>query len=465
MKQHDVSKDRALYECYAYAEESGNDPFTKREIKATVESAYKSKSVKYNDAQIRKYKGLQNGQKKPSAPKATKGKEETKKPPNQSKFLRIKEYLSETYDFRFNEVSNQIEVKVIDVDEYEELNENDLICDLYEQGFTGVETPLIALLKSKFVPRYDPFREYFENIPPWTTQLPDYIEALANHVSCKDQLWFNQQFKKMLVRTVACAIGVIPFNKHCFVLKGKQNDGKTTFVRFLMPERLSAYITENIDVHNKDGRIALCENLIVNFDELSQFSKSDIRKVKALITIQSIKERLPYDRTSSTLRRRASFFGTTNDDEFLIDETGNVRWLIFEVDDIIHDKGGPKGYNTKINIDLVWGQAYALLRGGFKFNLTKEELQKSEQNNSSFQITTIEQELIQEFYKPGRPDDEESEFVTATQVLQAIELETKTTVKKINVGRALTILGFPKGQVYSKDKGYQQKGYWAIKLK
>lgn len=466
MRQHDVSKQRAFDECRAYAEDFGDDPFTEGEIKKTVESAYKSKSVKYNDAQIKKYQAIQNGETVPSAAKQprTKQEEEGKKPPNQSKFLRIKEYLSEIYDFRFNEVSNQIEVSLKDMEDYEQLNENDLICDLYEQGFTGVETPLIALLKSKFVVRYDPFKKYFEGLPPWDEQQPDYIEALANYVSCKDQHWFNQQFKKMLVRTVACAIGVIPFNKHCFVLKGKQNDGKTTFVRFLVPDNLSAYITENIDVHNKDGRIALCENMIINFDELSQFSKNDIRKVKALITIQSIKERLPYDRTSSTLRRRASFFGTTNDDEFLIDETGNVRWLVFEVDDILHDKGGAKGYNARIDINLVWAQAYTLLRSGFKFNLTREELKKSEHNNSSFQITTIEQELIQEFYKPGVPDAEGSEFVTATQVLQTIEHETKGIVKKINVGRALNILGFPKGQVFSKDKGYQQKGYWAIRI-
>ena len=171
--------------------------------------------------------------------------------PNKPKFVRIRDFISQRYDLRLNLVSLDIESKEKDKNSFDVLNENDLVCKLLEAGFTGVETPLFALLKSSFVPHYDPFHKYFESLPDWKDSDPDYIEELANYISAKDQKWFNSQFKKMLVRMTACALNKIAFNKQCFVLKGGQNDGKSSFVRFLCPPTLENYITDHIDVNNK----------------------------------------------------------------------------------------------------------------------------------------------------------------------------------------------------------------------
>ncbi|HMQ47943.1 MAG TPA: VapE family protein [Saprospiraceae bacterium] len=483
MARHGVSQVKALKECLAYV---GED-FSEAEIKKSVASAYQSKSIEFQDGQILKYealtKGLESNEKTtkkrrkngdamastPAIAEPAREKQKTNTAPDdetQNKFLRIKNYISKRYDLRLNVVANEIEISHKAGDDFQILNENDLLCELLEAGFNGVEKLLIALLRSSFVPLYDPFQQYFENLPIWKPTDPDYITELANYIEAKDQHWFNAQFKKMLVRVVACSLNVIPFNKQCFVLKGEQNDGKSTFIRYLCPPKLKSYITDHIDPNNKDGRLTLCQNLIINLDELSQFSFADIRKVKSLITLDSVKERLPYDRKPTTIKRRASLWGSTNDDEFLIDETGNVRWLVMEIQKhgVKHDNGGENGYN-QIDIDLVYSQAYALLKSGFPFEMTKEEIARSERNNQSFQMTSVEQELIQEFFSPEREDEEGAEFVTATDVMKAIEGEVKTTIHTRTIGRAMKLLNFEKVQRYSGTHGYQVKGYWVRRLK
>lgn len=488
LARHGVGESLALSECLQYQDVD----FPEAEIKKTVASAYKSKSPEFTDAQILKYRamigkddapardqvarveGLHPGDQVADNPADSEtpdgqpvqeetGEEYEKKP----KFVRLRDFIDRRFDLRLNLVALEIEASKKGKNDFQVLNENDLICELLEAGFNGVEAPLISLIRSSFVPSYDPFKEYFEALPAWSPTDPDYIEHLAGYIDAKDQGWFNTQFKKMLVRSVACALELIPFNKQCFVLKGEQNDGKSTFLRFLCPPRLRNYITDHIDINNKDGRIALCQNMYINLDELSQFSRSDIRRVKALLTIDKIKERLPYGRTAVNISRRASFLGSTNDDEFLIDETGNVRWLVFEINKngVRHDKGGPKGYNAAVDIDKVYSQAYTLLKTGFQFQMTPEEIAKSENNNQGYQIITVEHELIQEFFTPVGEFDDGAEFVTATEIMKTIETEVKTTLNNRTIGRAMRLLGFDKVQKYFADHGYQKKGYWVRRIK
>lgn len=479
--RHGVPLGVALSECQQYEDAD----FAFEEIKKAVQSAYNSKTVEFTDEQIKKYISMTNGngkpakEPKPQKAQAAPGKAEHLEPgqtdeqastakdyEERPKFIKIREMLGKRYDFRMNIISNEIEVRTKGGNEWQELNENNLICEILEAGFNGVEAPLMALLRSDFVPKHDPFQAYFEGLPAWREGVdPDYIEQLANFVLAKDQFWFNTQFKKMLVRVVACALGEIPFNKHCFVFKSEQNDGKSSFLRFLCPPALQNYMTDHIDIDNKDGRIALCQNLFINLDELSQFSKADVKRTKALFTIDKVKERLPYDRKPSNHRRRASFLASTNEDEFLVDETGNVRWLVFEIDGIRHDNGGAKGYNAQVNIDLVYAQAFALLKGGFPVHLSREEIDKSEMNNRRFQVANTEQELIEECFAPAKPGDEGAEFLTATDIMLALtKAYPEIRIYDNRIGRALKFLGFERQQRFFKDTGFQKKGYWLKRL-
>jgi predicted P-loop ATPase len=477
MSEFGVDKDFALSDLSKYEESD----FDFNEIKKTVESAYNSTDPKFNGNQIRSYVKRVTGNEQvksigtpskisdsvePGQAMGEHSEEDFKEEKDKNKFQKIKSYLSSRYEFRRNVVANDIEVKTVKSNsEWQVLNENDLYCELMEFGINAVETTTNALIRSRFVKNYDPILDYFESLPEWNKDDFDYIDHLASFVKVIDREWFNKQFKKMLVRTIAQAINKIPFNKHCFTLKSGQNDGKTTFLRFLCPPDLVPYWSENFEPDSKDGRLALCQNFMILNDDIDKKPRKDLQSLKAFFTMDTVKERLPYERKPISIKRRASFVATTNEDEFLTDETGNVRWLIFEIEGIIHDGGGEKGYNKNVDINKVWSQAYSLFKSKFEFILTKDEIAKSEENNRNFQVVTAEQNLIIKYFEAAQKDEEEAKFFTATDIAEALKDKVKTQLYDRNIGRALQILKIPRVNKYDKSSGFTVKGYllkWKI---
>ncbi|MBO0951581.1 VapE domain-containing protein [Fibrella forsythiae] len=389
---------------------------------------------------------------------------------NEPKIIRIRRYLDYRYEFRLDVVANEIEARAKSrkgqkTGPFKPLNENTIMVELYEAGFKGFDKELMALMRSSYVPTYDPIKEYFETLPAWDETKPDYIAQLASYVKARDNTWFLSQYRKWLVRAVACGIGVIPFNKQCFVLVGKQNDGKSSFTRFHLPAALEAYYTEHIDLAKggTDSKIALCENFIINLDELAAFSKFDISKFKAILTEDKVKVRRPFARKAMPDKRRASFFGSTNQANFLTDETGNVRWLVMQIYDIQHDNGGPKGYARNIDINLVWSQAYALLKNGFFFQMSREEIDQSERHNSQHMLITAEREYISRHFKPAVPQQVDAHFLMAGELVQWLQnrYEGKTGgINSRNMGKALQSMGFALTSARRSDCTYPINAYW-----
>lgn len=365
----------------------------------------------------------------------------------ENKFTKIVDYLTGAYDLRFNEITNDLETrKKGSKTKFDTANESTLAVELYKQGYTGFDSMLTAFFKSDLVEKHNPIFEYFENLEAWDGQT-DYIQNLANFVQVEDHKWFSQQFKKMLVRVVACGLKEIPFNKHCFTFVGKQNDGKTTFFRWLCPKELRQdHYTEDIDFTSKDGKISLATNLFINLDELSNLAKTEIDTVKNFISQESIKLRRPFDKKDTFAPRISSFFASTNNGRFLTDDTGSVRWLVFEINGINHDNGGVKGYQKNVDIDKIWSQAYALLKQGFKYVLTQSEIDEINNRNKVHQKTTPEMEILDQYYQPCNEDCKTKMVMTSTQVLQVLQNRTENKIKmnSVNVGKALNFLGFKK---------------------
>jgi len=292
-----------------------------------------------------------------------------------NKFNAAEAYLASKYEFRVNTVALTIEYRERGNLHFEILNENSLFRELQNVNISLSLSNLIALLKSDFVPQYDPLTDYFENLPAWNG-VPN-IQRLASFVKTRDQVVWEKHLKKHLVRAVRCAIVPFYYNKQALILVDpRQNSGKSTFCRNLCPPALKDYIAEDITT-DKDSRILLAKNFIINLDELALLSKKDINSLKSFMSKDQVNERLPYDRKSTILQRRATFVGSTNNIEFLSDETGSVRWLCFEIDSIDWN------YSKEIDMDQVWAEAYFLFKSGFNSDLTKDEILESEERNRS----------------------------------------------------------------------------------
>ena len=114
------------------------------------------------------------------------------------------------------------------------------------------------------------------------------------------------------------------------VLIGKQGTGKSTFIRWLNP--FERYFNEIRTIEGKEGIENLQGGFVCEMVELLATKRAkDVEKVKSFITTQNDKYRMPYDRYTSFHPRRTIIVGSTNNEQFLTDATGNRRFLPIHV--------------------------------------------------------------------------------------------------------------------------------------
>lgn len=352
---------------------------------------------------------------------------------NKPEVYRILLFLKQNYDIIRNEVTLRREYKYKDEVEFRKLNSDTIYLDLMKANFKFTLDKLKSILRSDEVISFNPFREYFENLEPWDG-VSHHIETLANYIKTDNQQFYETQFKKALVRSIACTLDHKE-NRIVFVFVGeKQETGKSTFIRFLNPFN-GKYYTESPIKDNKDSEFRFAENFIYNLEELSSLNNIEINKLKAIISKSVIKERKPYAEDEEEQPRRCNFWGSTNKSEFLND-TENTRWLCFNVKSI------EWGYKTAIDINKVYAQAYALYKEGFDYHLTDEERGIRESTNQNFEVRGHEHDLISMHFKVATEED--GEFLNITEIQHELLQKTGNMIKLNNIalGRSLTQLGF-----------------------
>jgi predicted P-loop ATPase len=361
-------------------------------------------------------------------------------------FHQTEDFLKNKYKFRYNKIKMFVEISPLNSFDWKELNENNLYLDLQKHGIKISIGNLQAILKSDFCRDFNPIQEYFSTLPKWDGKT-DHIANLAKYILAFDDKSFAYHFQKWLVRSVFCAMDDAYFNKQALVLVSNQNDGKTSFWNWLSPAPLSEYYTDRITT-DKDGIISLARNFLINIDELASLNKQDTKQLKALFSMKNINIRVPFGRNEAHLLRRCSFVGSTNEQSFLADETGSVRWLCFNIKGINWD------YAKHCNVDFIWAQAYALFQqttNRNQWDLTKEEIEHNEKRNAKFKQLSVEQELIGKYFEKAIIG--QGSHFTSTDILVYLR-PLGVNLNAVAVGRAMQSLG------YEKAKENTVYGYW-----
>jgi putative DNA primase/helicase len=192
------------------------------------------------------------------------------------------------------------------------------------------------------------------------------LQYFLKSIKTEDDVYSHQIIKTWMVCAIAAAHSESGFiNQGVLVLQGKQNLGKTRFVKALDPINCGA-VQEGaiLDPSNKDNVICLARHWIVELGELdATFNKSDIARLKSYITMQADTVRFPYAVKETKLPRRTAYIATVNDDKFLYDDTGNRRWWTISVNEIDLEHG--------FNMQQVWAEAYCLWKAGHETYLSK----------------------------------------------------------------------------------------------
>jgi len=364
-----------------------------------------------------------------------------------SVYDKIGEELGKHFIIKFNEITLEYEIFDVNTSKRLDFNESSILIHLHREKINVSPQVLKTYLRSHFVKRINPLIDYFESLPPWNGE--DNIKKYASYINTDDNELFYTQLLKWAVRAVKTVFVNEEINKHVLVLEGGQSFGKSYYLNYLCPKELAKYLYTNIGV-GRDELIKLSKAMIINIEELEVMGKYDIKAIKALISQVSINERLPYADKATLLYRTCSFLASTNEAEFLLDNTGSVRWIIFTVIQKINFS-----YSKDFNIDDFWSQAYHIFKNDkeFKSELSTEEIKINEQRNERFTIQSVENEYVLKYYMVS---DDIKDFRTSTEIVTELQIMGhKLSNQKI--GSALTKYGFTKTK-HSKRQVY---GYLA----
>ena len=297
------------------------------------------------------------------------------------------------------------------------------------------------VIESDYVPDYDPFKFYMDDLPLWNEDKDDYIMELAMSVIVKgeaeEQMLFCQCLKKWLVGMVACWLDPKVVNNVILVLVGEQGSYKTTWFSCLLPPELRAYfrIKTNASRMTKDDLLSLTQYGLVCYEELDTMGNRELNELKSAVTMPSIDERPAYGRYHEHRRHLASFCGTGNNVQFLNDPTGNRRWLPFQVDTIMSPRMFP------FNYEGIYSQARRLYRDGFQYWFSQDEIQRLNSHNRQFETPRLETELVDVYFR--KPNEYETgEFMPVARAMQIIGGNTTQKLSPVMIGRAFTELGY-----------------------
>lgn len=391
----------------------------------------------------------------------------------------MEEFINGYMKFRMNMLTHQIETQLI-ADAYTDRPEasachwqrltdhieNSLWCAMQHHGMAVNLNELHTLLGSDFVKEYHPLKEYLDGLPPWDGET-DYIGRLAAMVHVKESphsplqqdksrerndlsetpVRFADILKRWMVSMIAAALNETVVNQVILTLIGRQGSYKTSFMQHILPPVLSEYYTtkSNSSRMTKDDLFTMTENLVINLEEIDTMPPSELNQLKAMVTQRYVDERRAYGRNKVHLPHVASFVATGNNLQFLTDDTGNRRWLPFEVEDI------DSPWEADIPYEGIYSQTYALYQDvNFHYWFTDKEIQQLRGHVQQFEVPRPEYELILTYYR--KPVGlERGVYTTSSQIIGRFG-NTSLRLSLQKVGRAMRELGFR--QVKASNANY-----------
>lgn len=391
----------------------------------------------------------------------------------------MEEFINGYMKFRMNMLTHQIETQLI-ADAYTDRPEasachwqrltdhieNSLWCAMQHHGMAVNLNELHTLLGSDFVKEYHPLKEYLDGLPPWDEET-DYIDRLAAMVHVKESphsplqqdksrerndlsetpVRFADILKRWMVSMIAAALNETVVNQVILTLIGRQGSYKTSFMQHILPPVLSEYYTtkSNSSRMTKDDLFTMTENLVINLEEIDTMPPSELNQLKAMVTQRYVDERRAYGRNKVHLPHVASFVATGNNLQFLTDDTGNRRWLPFEVEDI------DSPWEADIPYEGIYSQTYALYQDvNFRYWFTDKEIQQLRGHVQQFEVPRPEYELLLTYYR--KPVGlERGVYTTSSQIIGRFG-NTSLRLSLQKVGRAMRELGFR--QVKASNANY-----------
>jgi predicted P-loop ATPase len=269
----------------------------------------------------------------------------------------------------------------------------------------------------------------------------DYLDGLRHDGRARVETWLSDFLgaeatpyhrevgRAMLIAAIArirdpgCKVDTVP------ILEGPQGAMKSTAMSKLFHPWFS---DELADLGSKDAAMQMSGIWGVELAELDAMSRAEVSRTKAFISRRVDRFRPPYGRRLIERQRPCVFWGTTNADGYLKDETGGRRFWPIKIGTI--DVTG-----LAANRDQLWAEAQALYRKGSPWWIKDRAVQEAaeEQQKDRYQ-GDVWDEAIAAYVK--RMSDRD---VTIPEVLKELDIpiERCGQSEQNRVARVLRSLG------------------------
>lgn len=194
--------------------------------------------------------------------------------------------------------------------------------------------------------------------------------ALIDYFGAEDNIYVRAALRKSMCAAVARVF--CPGTKFDLVLtliSEEQGLFKSTFVNKLGKQWFSDTFTT---VQGKEAFEQIQGAWVIEIAELSGLKKAEVEAIKHFISKKEDMFRPAYGRVVETYKRQCVFFGTTNNNNFLRDSTGNRRFMPIDVRPEFITKS-VRDDLTDYEVDQLWAEAYKKWQEGELLYLNDEE--------------------------------------------------------------------------------------------
>ena len=232
-------------------------------------------------------------------------------------------------------------------------------------GIVGQAKIKDALILESERNSYHPIRNYLSDLE-WDgkNRLDSF---LIDYFGTEDTIYHREAIR--VTMTAAVARVFEPGIKYdlMLVLVGAQGTGKSTFIyKFGRGWSSDTFLT----VNGKEAFEQLQGSWLIEMAELAGIRKADVEATKHFISKQEDKFRKAYAEIQETYKRQCVFVGTTNEDSFLRDPTGNRRFMPVDVGARRPTQSIFTIKNATIN--QIWAEAVHAYRNGQKLTLSED---------------------------------------------------------------------------------------------
>lgn len=243
-----------------------------------------------------------------------------------------------------------------------------------------------------------PVREYLQGLVWDGTPRADAL--FIDYLGAEDTEYVRTVTRKALIGAVARIMQPGCKHDHILVLVGPQGSRKSTTLAKLGKSWFSDSL---YTVQGKEAYEALQGFWIIEMGEMAATRKAELESIKQFVSKQTDSFRAAYARRTQERPRQCAFFGTTNDDEFLRDSTGNRRfWPV-----TVTEKGRVTGdYITPELVDQVWAEIVVRYNAGEVWYLDDAEIEATARAiQDEHTEMNARQGLVEQFLETLLPED------------------------------------------------------------